>query len=401
MIKLDNTKKFYDEIKTMGFFKRLFSWGKIIALLTDSYSEISKIEDLVDEKTKLESDLKSANQSIDTSKEQVAELKGKIKSLEEKRDSQVGEIKELSNDVSKFKKGEEKQAEEHIATIGKLQKSTEDFDARRQQLEDEQLEKEKQRFEEMAKTWRNHEDLVEQSMKQICSKYTMDYFDKEKVPFKGKPDNTVKIANEFIIFDAKSPQKDDLNNFPKYIKAQSESIKKYVKETDVKKDLFLVVPTNTMHVIDTTFYDQSDYRVYVITLDALEPILLSLRKIEEYEFAEKLSPEDRESICRVIGHFAHHTKRRLQIDTFLADKSLELLKSCDYLPEDILDEVKNHEVKTIINVPMDKRSKKNDLKKLKTDKNKLTKELEIQHINTKVGAKKLDSIELYDKEDEK
>jgi hypothetical protein len=400
MIKLDNTKKFYDEIKTMGFFKRVFSWGKIIALLTESYAEINKIEDLVDEKTKIESDLKSANQSIDISKDQIAELKGKIKSLEEKRDSQVDEIKELSNDVSKFKKGEEKQAEEHIATIGKLQKSTEDFDTRRQQLEDEQVEKEKQRFEEMAKTWRNHEDLVEQSMKQICSKYTMDYYDKEKVPFKGKPDNAVKIANEFIIFDAKSPQKDDLNNFPKYIKAQSESIKKYVQETDVKKDLFLVVPTNTMQVIDTTFYDQSDYRVYVITIDSLEPILLSLRKIEEYEFAEKLSPEDRESICRVIGHFAHHTKRRLQIDTFLANKSLELLKSCDYLPEDILDEVKNHELKTIINVPMDKRSKKNDLKKLKTDKKKLTKELEIQHINTKVGAKKLESIELYSKEDE-
>jgi len=35
----------------MGFFKRVFSWGKIIALLTESYSEINKIEDLVDEKT--------------------------------------------------------------------------------------------------------------------------------------------------------------------------------------------------------------------------------------------------------------------------------------------------------------------------------------------------------------
>jgi hypothetical protein len=401
MIKLDNTKRFYEEIKTMGFFKRVFSWGKIIGLLTESYSEISKIEDLVDEKSKVESDLKSANQTIDTSKEQIIELKGNIKTLETKRDDQVKEIRELSNEVSEFKKIDQKRDEDHKKAIEKLQKSTEDFDARRQKLEDEQVEKEKQRFEEMAKTWQNHENLVEQSMKQICSKYTMDYFDKEKVPFKGKPDNTVKIANEFIIFDAKSPQKDDLNNFPKYLKAQSESIKKYVKEADVKKDLFLVVPTNTMDVIDTTFYDQSDYRVYVITLDALEPILLSLRKIEEYEFAEKLSPEDREAICRVIGHFAHHTKRRLQIDTFLADKSLELLKSCDYLPDDILDEVKNHEVKTIINVPMDKRSKKNDLEKLKTDKKKLTKELQIQHINTKVGAKKIDSIDLYSEEDEK
>ena len=48
MIKLDNTKRFYDEIKTMGFFQRLFSWGKIIPLLTESYSEISKIEEIAD-----------------------------------------------------------------------------------------------------------------------------------------------------------------------------------------------------------------------------------------------------------------------------------------------------------------------------------------------------------------
>lgn len=399
MFTLDNTKRFYEEIKTMGFFKRLFSWGTIISLLTDSYSEISKIEDLVDEKLKLESNLKSANQTINSSKEQIIELKGTIKSLEEKRDFQVEEIKKLSNEVAEFKKVDQKREEDHKATIEKLQKSTEDFDARRQKLEDDQVEKEKKRFEDMAKTWQNHETLVEQSMKQICSKYTLDYFDKEKVPFKGKPDNTVKIANEFIIFDAKSPQKDDLNNFPKYLKSQSEYNKKYVKEADVKKDLFLVVPTNTMAVIDTTFYDQSDYRVYVITIDALEPILLSLRKIEEYEFAEKLSPEDREAICRVIGHFAHHTKRRLQIDTFLADKSLELLKSCNYLPEDILEEVKNHEVKTIINVPMDKRSKKTNLDKLKTDKNKLAKELQIQHINTKNGIENIEKINLYSKEE--
>jgi len=252
----------------------------------------------------------------------------------------------------------------------------------------------------MKETWKNHETVVEQEIKQICNKYTIEYFDKEKVPFKGKPDNSVKIANEFIIFDAKSPANDNLNNFPSYIKNQSETLKKYTKENEVKKDIFLVVPTNTISKLPNTFYDMSDYRVFVITIDSLEPIILSLQKIETYEFAEKLSPEDRESICRVLGHFAHHTKRRLQIDTFLADKSLELLKSCEYLPEDILESVKNHEIKTIINVPMDKRSKKSDLKKLKTDKKKLAKELEIQHINTKVDAKKIDSIELYDKKEE-
>ena len=439
MIKLDSTRKFYDEVKTMGFFKRLFSWGKIIALLTESYAEIRKVEEIEDQNNELASDIKLKDEKISTLKKEVnklekklssletdikhfnqeikskesevakleetkeqnadliSDLKSDIKTLEDKRDTLSGETKELGKKIGQFEKVKDEQQKKYDEMVAKLEKREDTLEKRRQELEDEQVEKEKQRFEDMKKTWKNHEDVVEQSMKQICNKYTVDYYDKEKVPFKGKPDNTIKIANEYIIFDAKSPYNDNLENFPTYIKNQAEALKKYTKKADVKKDIFLVVPTNTIDQLDTTFYDLSDYRVYVITADSLEPIVLSLRKIEDYEFAEKLSPEDREAICRVLGHFAHHTKRRLQIDTFLADRSLELLKSCEYLPEDILEEVKNHEVKTIINVPLDKRSKKSDLKKLKTDKRKLAKELEIQHINTKVDAKKIESIKLYSK----
>ena len=61
-----------------------------------------------------------------------------------------------------------------------------------------------------------------------------------------------------------------------------------------------------------------DYDVYIITKDSLEPIIMSLQKIESYEFADKLSPEERDDICRINGQFAHTTKRRIQIDQFFA-----------------------------------------------------------------------------------
>lgn len=441
MIKLEKTMKFYDEIKGMSFFKRLFSWGQIIPLLTESYSEIKKIDEISDANNELTSDLKVAKEKIDAltkdltkhetkvsnlendikhlnqdikkeesevakleeTKDQnsdlILNLKSNIKILEAKRDTLITDTKELSNKISKFEKVKEEQQKKYDATIEKLEKREETLENRRQELEDQEVNKETQKFEEMKQTWRNHEITVEQSMKKLCNTYTIDYFDKEKVPFKGKPDNCVKIANEFIIFDAKSPSNADLNNFPTYIKNQAIAVKKYVKEQDVKKDVYLVVPTNTIDILDATFYDMSDYRVYVITIDSLEPIMLSLQKIEDYEFAEKLSPEARENICRVLGHFAHHTKRRLQLDTFLANASLDLLRRCEDLPEEILDDVKNHEVKTIINVPMDKRSKKSNLDKLMLDTKRLTAEVELQDINTKVAAKKIESIELYKKED--
>jgi predicted nucleotidyltransferase len=84
---------------------------------------------------------------------------------------------------------------------------------------------------------------VENNLKAICKKNVIEYIDKEKLPFKGKPDNTIKINDEFVIFDAKSPERDELNNFGKYIKIQTESVKKYIKEPGVKKDIYLVVPS--------------------------------------------------------------------------------------------------------------------------------------------------------------
>ncbi len=66
----------------------------------------------------------------------------------------------------------------------------------------------------------------------------------------------------------------------------------------------------------------ADYNVYIITKDSLEPIIIALKKIEEYEFADKLSPEERDNICRVIGKFAHTTKRKIQIDQFSLTSSL-------------------------------------------------------------------------------
>lgn len=436
MLKLNSTKEFFDEIRSMGFFKRLFSWGKIIELLTDAYSEMKDVEkfirnsnvdvyeekiknlkeknlDLKSERDKKEMELKHLNNDLklklqllsklDETKEQndstILNLKSEISGYKERISSLTAENKEISKKIAQFEKVKDEQQKKYDEMIVKLEKREDTLEKRRQEIEDNKVLEEQNKFEEMKKTWKNHENLVEKAIKQVCSNNVIDYFDKEKVPFKGKPDNTIKIADEYIIFDAKSPANDNLNNFPTYIKNQAESLKKYVAESNVKKDLFLVVPTNVIDKLQTTFFDMSDYRVYVITSDSLEPIILSLRKIEEYEFAEKLSPEDRESICRVIGHFAHHTKRRLQIDTFLADKAIELLKSCEYLPEEILEEVKNHEIKSIVNVPIDKRSKKSELKRLESDKNKLSKELEIQHINTKVDRDKIESIELYDKEE--
>ena len=89
----------------------------------------------------------------------------------------------------------------------------------------------------MKQTWRDHESSVESAIRGICSRNIIEYL--EEVPFRGTPDNTIRIAGEFVIFDAKSPGSDNLNNFPSYLKAQTEQVKKYIKHENVKKDIYL------------------------------------------------------------------------------------------------------------------------------------------------------------------
>ncbi|HET9053789.1 MAG TPA: hypothetical protein VFM90_06445, partial [Cyclobacteriaceae bacterium] len=253
-----------------------------------------------------------------------------------------------------------------------------------------------ERLKLMKQTWVNHEDNVKSRIKLICNRKGVEYC--ERVPFKGKPDNTLKINDEYIIFDAKSPASEDLTNFPQYIKAQTEQASKYVKEENVRKEIFLVVPVNTLEVLKQFEYQLSDYNVYVISVDALEPVIIALQKIEAYEFAEKLSPEDRDNICRVIGKFVHLSKRRIQIDGFFAKQFFELLYRKDAeLPAEFLEKATEFERNEVLNPPSDRRTKQISNRDLQQEVNKIKSDAEQKGIYTEEThlSKGLNKLPLY------
>ncbi|HEV8514426.1 MAG TPA: hypothetical protein VGQ59_14190, partial [Cyclobacteriaceae bacterium] len=244
-----------------------------------------------------------------------------------------------------------------------------------------------------------HQETVKNIIKTICSRHTIEYVD--KVPFKGEPDNTIKISNEFVVFDAKSPAGEDLSNFRNYLKNQAESAKKYAKEQDVKKDIFLVVPTNTLEILDQYVFRLADYSVFVISIDSLEPVILSLLKIEDYEFAEQLSPEERENICRVLGKFVHLSKRRIQIDGFFTRQFFELVyRSAADLPKDILEKVSEFEMAEKINPPIERRAKQISVKELEQETSSLKNEANAKGIVTEdsILSNRLNKLPLYSTE---
>jgi chromosome segregation ATPase len=371
--------------------------GKKSELKQEIVKYKSEIEHNIKELKEKEKVIGSLDESVEGKTKQIQRLDTDIalKSATIKDLNQQVNLKD--QEITKYEKAEQMRHDEYDKRITEL-------NALRDQLNQDRLlelknreEKIEEEHERMRNLWKEHEKRVEQVVKSISQKTGLEYIDKEKLPFGKRPDNTIKICNEYVIFDAKSPGGNGLSNFPLYVKTQAEQAKKYLFP-DVHRTLFLVVPTNTIDLVDQIFYDMADYRVFVITIDALEPVIQSLKRIEEYHFAEQLDPEDRENICRVIGKFAHATKRRIQIDNYFCNQFIGILDNCRALPEEIIQKTKNYEKADKMNPPIEKRMMEIRLDTLKVDVKRLKHGCEGQDIEVGSIGDMIDKIPLEKEE---
>jgi len=387
---MEKLNLFFTKIKELTFWQRIFSWGKVRILSYDAFREFKSLEESsIAQKVNFE-ELKNNFTHIKTKSEGLTD---KIQELEKqgiKKDSQIETLTtrinqmnpamaDLSSKLSKFEITKEERASDYEKKIVQINQIKDSLEAEKSRTNDERVKEKEEHFQNMKKQWVEHETSVEQAIKAICQEHVVNYVD--EVPFKGNPDNTIEICGEYIIFDAKSPANDDLSNFPKYIKLQTDNVKKYAKQENVKKGIFLVIPSNTIDTIPQLTYNMGDYNVYVIAKDSLEPIILSLKKIEEYEFAEQLSPEDRDNICRIIGRFVHTTKRRIQVDQFFANRFFELFMKCNNdLPKDFLKHMSEFEKSEKLNPPTEKRAKQILVTELREKSESINAEAQIREI---------------------
>jgi hypothetical protein len=433
----DSIKKLFESLKEITFFSRLFSWSKVKNQLIDAAADLQKMISSVGESVQNDNALsverntnKNLNESVarlNTEVQVLKESNKQIELLQKELTTAIEQNKlyfkrgtELSNDVAVLRerlesterelqksiqqntqltKDEEFRKQEHAKAVASLDNIQARIQNERNRELQERKDAEISRIHKLRETWTAHQENVKNTIKTICSKHTIEYV--EKVPFKGEPDNTLKISNEFVVFDAKSPAGEDLSNFRNYLKNQAESAKKYAREQDVKKDIFLVVPTNTLESLDQYVFRLADYSVFVISIDSLEPVMLSLLKIEDYEFAEQLSPEERENICRVLGKFVHLSKRRIQIDGFFTRQFFELVyRSAADLPKDILEKVSEFEMAEKINPPIERRAKQISVKELEQETSSLKNEANSKGIITEdsVLSNRLNKLPLYSSE---
>lgn len=367
----ENLKIFFERLKSLGFLRRVFGWRKIRTLSYDAYDEytglvqkVSYLENEIEGRERIVEDLKGKmDREAEISRNRISDLNLQIQKQEARLLSlgndlarQNREKSDLSAKIARFEQADQGRTDEFLRNISAVKAIQKGLEEERSRLNEERIREKEEYFEKIKQTWRNHENAVRVTIKNICKAHLIEFV--ENVPFRGNPDNTIMIAGEYVIFDAKSPAGDDLENFPRYLKAQTESVRKYTRQENVKNDIFLVVPANTLEVISQYSFNMGDYYVYIITVDSLEPIILSLKKIEDYEFAGQLTPEERENICRIIGKFSHTAKRKIQVDNFFSFQFLEIMSKAGIdLPADFQKSVIEFEKAEKLNPPQEKRAK--------------------------------------------
>jgi hypothetical protein len=434
-------KTLLEKINSLGFFQRLFGWKKFKRDLIEISASISNINNnlqfLQQNKEELKNHITHLNTELQNTTKEKARLEIAEQRLAQNLTSKEADINRLTAGYNTEKaqkenterllretnkewgewkrRAEEAEAalkqrteenirlaneealriEEHKKNMASLSDLKEQLQKAREEELEEKHREELDRLAALRQTWMAHQTDVQSRLKLLCNKHIIQYVD--KVPFKGEPDNTLYICDEHVVFDAKSPSGDDLSNFPLYLKDQAEKAKKYAKIDGVKTDIFFVVPSNTLHLIKQTVYNMADYNVYIVSVDVLEPLVLALCKIEEYEFAEQLSPEERENICRILGKFAHLSKRRIQVDSFFAKQFIELAYKCEAsLPPEIHDKVLEFERSEKLNPPVEKRAKAINIKELEGDTIKIDKEADAKGINLSGEiSSALDEVALY------
>ncbi|MCO4795324.1 MAG: hypothetical protein KC493_16515 [Bacteriovoracaceae bacterium] len=316
--------------------------------ITDLNSQVVENETLRVAAMKLSDETRG---ELNLSKDQIKDLEKKLERLTEQNESR------------------QKGYDEKMATFQSAINARQEEE---QRLREEREKLRKEEFDAMKKTWRTHEVNIENFMRDTCIKNQIEYL--EDFPGNKNPDNVIRVADQMVVFDAKSPANDNLDNFPKYIKEQAINLKKYLVGEDVRREMFLVVPDNCLHVIKSFYIPFPDYMVYVISESSLVPVMLTLKRIEEYEFAETLSPEDRANVVSYVGKATHLLKRRVQVDNFFSKSVFSLIDHQDILPEEFLEESQKIEKASNLNPPMERGKKSIPIAKLAKESSKVEKQ---------------------------
>ena len=285
-------------------------------LLQEKKELEGKFSEVMRQNDKLSSELNSKDRLLDGTNKRVYSLENQLKEKQ----------KEVSDQISLLSQSKQK------------------FQEEQERVEKEEKEKRIEAEKDRDRIWSQHEERSLIFMKEVCEKKDIAlpcYSNTDTPPdFPAtlKPDFMIKLLDQYVIFDAKLSKSSNIN---KYIKDQvKKSSSKYKQNNElIFPSVFFVIPSMSIGEIKETYFYHENFHFYVIPVEAFEPILRSLKKLEDYSFAESLDPENREKIVQAIAHLFRHIKEQNAVNLLGTDRGLEALKKLKELPADLFKEV--------------------------------------------------------------
>ena len=284
------------------------------------------------------------------------QLKAEYKSLGREQET-------LTKKLATLEAKEERREKELQENLSKLQAAERSLEDERMRVRREDEAKRQQEEEERDRIWNEHEQSVIALLTDLCKSPELGFmsYSNTNLPdaFDGslKPDFMIELLGQYIIFDAKASKAKSLQI---YINDTVKKTVQKVKENDkIAKTIFLVVPTRAISELKTHRVFFEGYTFYVVSPEALAPVLASLKRIAAYEFAEKLDPQERENIVHLIAKFDTHINLRNTFDVLMAKMGSEVLRDAERVDPELREEIAQEKAK--IRLPSFKTS---DVKKL-------------------------------------
>ena len=298
---------------------------------------------------RLQSELTEVRKEKDELAGNGKQLFSRFKDLEAEHKAIRHERDDIKERLGKYEEAEERRRREHDEKLQRLDRAEKSFEEEKARVRREDEERQKKMIEERDRMWNDHEQNVITQLLDLCKKpeFAFPAFDNDHLPeeFDGsvKPDFLIAFLNQYVVFDAKASRSE---NFQNYITTNvKKTAEKYKGNPHLYPTIFFVVPTDAISELTRRSFTENGFTFYVISPESLEPILASLKKITTYEFAEKLDPEEREKIIRLVASLDFHISERNAFDVLMAQRGSAVLYDAGKIYPEISDEVRREKEK--------------------------------------------------------
>lgn len=342
---------------------------------------------------------------FESAQEKLGELSEKLRAAESKRDEFSGknkelfasktqleaEVKTLSKKLAEYEASDDRREKEIQLRTQELKSAREGYEKEVKRVQREDEERLKSAEEERDRLWNDHETNVIAILRELCKKpeYGFTCYDNNNLPagFDGtlKPDFLIEFLGQYVIFDAKVSKAKSLQTY--ITDAVKKTVDKVKNNDKIARFLYLVVPAEAIAELKgRTSFANGDYNVYIVSPDALAPVLASLKRITSYEIAEKLDPMERENIVNLIANFDWHISTRNAFDIVMAKMGADIVGSVQSLAPDLAADVLERKEKLGVMIP-----NKTEVKRLLNPDTRLQEVHEMESPKAKVAKKAIDA----------